>query len=123
MRITPAEAAEYFAHPSQQVQGITPENVPETGCEYWADGPVCIVFHGTAAQGVWMAHLAVMPDARGRLVEPALNVLKAFWAHYRPHLIVAWIEEHRKPAIAFARRLGARVHGSIPGTVMLDWSM
>lgn len=110
-------------HPSQQVQGITPDCLPEEGCEYWADGPVCMLFHATAAQRVWMVHLAVLPEARGRLVAPALRVLRGFWGHHQPHLIVAWIEETRRPAIAFAKRLGAREHGRIPGTVMLDWSM
>lgn len=122
-RITPDEARRYFADPSQQVLDVTPDTLPEEWCEYWADGPVCIVFHATAAENVWMAHLAVLPEARGHLVEPALRVLRAFWAHHNPRRIVAWIEETRRPAIAFARRLGAREHGRIPGTVMMDWSL
>ena len=123
MRITVDEARAYFAHPSQQVLGASPETIPEQGVEYWADGPVCIALHGTAHPDVWMAHLAVMPDARGRLVEPAKRILTAFWVEHQPRRIVAWIEEHRRAAIAFAHRLGAVEHGRIPGTVMMDWSL
>ena len=70
-----------------------------------------------------MVHLAVLPHERGHLVDPALRLLRAFWMRHTPRCLVAWIEEHRRPAIAFAKRLGAREHGRIPGTVMLDWSI
>lgn len=123
MRITCDAAREFFVHPSQQILGATPDNLPDEGCEYWADGPVCLVFHGTAHPDVWMAHLAVKPEGLGQAVAPTRRLLEAFWAEHKPRCIIAWIEEHRRAAIAFAKRAGARETGRIPGTVMLDWSI
>lgn len=123
MRITADEARVYFSDPSQQVLGADPNSLPEDGCEYWADGPVCLIFHGTAHPGVWMVHLAAKPEGRGRLVDPARRILAEFWAEHEPRCVVAWIEEHRRAAVAYARRVGFRMHGFIPGTVMMDWSM
>lgn len=120
MRITVDEARAYFAHPSQQV-GVTPDDLPEDGVEYWADGPVCLIFHGTAAVDVWMVHLAVKPEGYGQLIEPTRRILAAFWAEKKPKHIVAWIEDHRAAAIAFARKVGLTEDGRFPGTVMLGW--
>lgn len=122
MKITAAEARAYFAHPSQQVLGATPETVPDEGLEYWADGPVCLIFHETAHPDVWMVHLAVKPDGWGHLVEPTRRLLAEFWQAKQPRHIAAWIEEHRTAAIAFARKVGLTEDGRFPGTVMLGWS-
>lgn len=123
MRITVEAARAYFTHPSQQVLGANPETLPDEGCEYWADGPVCLIFHGTAHPDVWMVHLAVKPEGRGGAVEPAQRLLRAFWGAHAPRCIVAWIQDHRRAAVAFAKRVGMRETGRIPGTVMMDWSV
>lgn len=122
MRITVAEARAYFEHPSQQVLGATPETIPDEGLEYWASGPVCLIFHETAHPDVWMVHLAVRPEGWGYLVDPTLSILQAFWDAKRPRRIVMWIEEHRRAAQALARKVGAVVDGQFPGTVMMGWS-
>lgn len=121
MRITVEAAREYFRHPSQQI-GLTPDDLPEDGAEYWADGPVCLIFHGTAADDVWMVHLAVKPEGYGQLIEPTRRILAEFWAEKQPKHIIAWIAEHRAAAIAFARKVGLTEDGRFPGTVMLGWS-
>lgn len=121
MKITVEDARQYFAHPSQQVLGATPETIPEDGCEYWAHGPVCLVFHATAAPDVWMVHLAVKPEAWGQLTASTERLLCAFWTEKQPLRIVAWIGEQRRAAISFARRVGFTVDGHLPGTVMMGW--
>ena len=122
MQISVDEARGYFAHPSQQI-GVTPETLPEDGVEYWADGDVCLIFHETAAGDVWMVHLAAKPEGMGHLVEPTQRVLAEFWAAKHPRRIVTWIDEHRRAAIALAKKAGGVVDGQFPGTVMLGWSM
>lgn len=123
MKITVDQARPYFSDPSQHVQGVTDRNIPEQGCEYWAEGPVCMVFHSTAAQNVWMVHIAVKPEGRGSATEPTLRLLCEFWKNKRPQRIVAWIESHRRAAVALAKRVGGVVDGTFPGTVMLGWSL
>jgi hypothetical protein len=121
MRISVADARPYFEHPSQQVEGAAPDTIPENGCEYWADGPVCLIVHQTAANGIWMVHLAVKPKAWGFLTAPAERLLCEIWTEKKPLRIVAWINKDRRAAISFARRVGFQVDGHLPNTVMMGW--
>jgi len=121
MRITVDEARAYFAHPSQHVR-VTPEELPD-GLEYWADSGVCLVLHPTAAADVWMAHIGVKPEAWGKTTEPTRRILEAFWRAKQPRRIVAWIDDHRRAAIALARKAGAVTDGQFPGTIMLGWRL
>lgn len=123
MKITAAEARAYFAHPSQHVLGATPETIPDEGLEYWADGPVCLIFHETAHPDVWMVHLAVKPEGWGHLVDPTRRLLAEFWQAKQPRRIVTWIEEHRRAAVALATKAGGVIDGQFPGTVMMGWSL
>ena len=115
------EARAYFAHPSQHVR-VTPEELPDS-CEYWADGGVCLVFHTTAAADVWMVHIGVKPEAWGNTAKPAMRILQAFWRKKQPRRIVAWIDDHRRAAIALARKVGMVTDGQFPGTIMLGWRL
>jgi hypothetical protein len=111
-RIGAAEARAYWAHPSQQIMGATPDALPDAPAfQYWACGPVCGVFHPALWPGVWMAHHAALPEGRGRLVEPARAGLVAFWEAERPARIIGWTAEANRLAVAFARRLGFEVDG------------
>lgn len=121
MIISVDEARAYYAHPSQHV-GVTPEELPDW-MEYWAEEGVCIVFHPMPAPDVWMAHLGVKPEAWGNTLEPTKRILQAFWGEKQPKRIVAWIDDHRRAAIALARKAGAVVDGQFPGTIMLGWRM
>lgn len=121
MIITVNEARAYFTHPTQQVR-VTPEELPDS-CEYWADSGVCLVFHPTAAADVWMVHIGVKLSAWGRTTDPARRILEAFWRAKQPQRIVAWIDDHRRPALALARRVGFTTDGAFPGTVMLGWEL
>jgi hypothetical protein len=68
-----------------------------------------------------MVHLAVKPEAWGRLRPHAERLLCAFWTDKQPLRVVAWIGNERRAAIAFARRLGFETDGHLPGTVMMGW--
>lgn len=121
LKISVDDARAYFAHPSQQVLGADPDNLPEQ-MDYRADGPVCLIFHTTPHPGVWMVHLAVKPEGWGMAVGPAQRLLVEFWGETHPRRIVAWIEEHRRAAIAFAHRVGMTEDGRFPGTIMMGWA-
>lgn len=114
MRITVDEARAYFAHPSQQLFGITPDALPAEGVEYWADGPLCGVFHCAPWPGCWMAHYAAKPEGWGRLDRHAKAILVAFWDDKQPAAIIGWTEKTNRAALAFARRIGFREDGDLP---------
>ena len=124
MKVTVDVAREYFAHKSQQLM-MVPEDLPEDGLEYWADGPICGVFHRAPWPGVWMAHYGVKPEGWGNLAPHARKVLNAFWDAVEPIRIIGWTEKTNRQAISFARRIGFVVDGEFPtpngGIVMQGW--
>ena len=75
MRITATEARAWFAHPSQHVEGLDPDQLPDWAA-YYAAGPICVVLHGAPWPGLWFAHYGVKPEGWGRLVEPAREALR-----------------------------------------------
>lgn len=120
MRITVDEARPYFAHPSQQTFGVTPETLPDDPFEYWADGPVCGVFHLAPWPGVWMAHHAVKPEGWGHLDKHAEAIMREFSEEKQPVAIIGWTDKRNRAALAFARRIGFREGGDLP-FVMTVW--
>jgi len=122
LKITVDAAREYFAHPSQQVMGITPETLPD-GFDYRADGPVCLIFHPAMWPRVFGVHIAAKPEGRGRLVEPVGRVMREFWAENDPLRVVSWVSEDNRAVIALARRCGAVIDGAFDGVVMLGWRL
>ena len=66
MRIGIDEARQYFAHPSQQKNGISPETLP-VWAVYYASGGVCLLTHPMPQDGLWMVHIGVMPGAWGKV--------------------------------------------------------
>jgi hypothetical protein len=124
MRISVDEARDYFAHPSQQLM-MVPEDLPE-GLEYWADGPICGVFHLALWPGVWMAHYGVKPEGWGRLDAHAKAILSEFWDAMSPVRIIGWTDSKNRRAVSFARRIGFVVDGRMPvpdgEIVMQGWS-
>lgn len=116
------EARAYWAHPSQQIMGASPEVLPDDPVfQYWADGPICLVLHPTFWPGVWMVHVGVKPEGWGRSVDPARRVLRAFAEAERAERIIAWMDERNRAVIAFARRCGFEDDGRMPGVVMMGW--
>lgn len=111
-RITIDAARAFFAHPSQHLL-ITPENLPGEGFEYWAQGPICAVFHLAPWPGVWMAHYGAKPEGWGHLTEPARAVLREFWGARQPERIIGWTHETNRAALAFARRIGFERDGEM----------
>lgn len=108
------EARAYFAHPSQQLYGVTPENLPDEPFEYWAKDGICGVFHPAPAARVWMVHFAAKPECWGHLVAPSREVLAAFWAAKNPERIVGWTPVHLRAALALSRRVGFVEDGRLP---------
>lgn len=127
LKITAQEARQYFADPTQLRGAMltSADDLPEDGFEYWADGPICGVFHRTAWPDVWMAHYGVKRDGWGRLVEPARRILRAFWGYHRPERIIGWTDSRNRAALAFARRIGFVEDGRMEldgyAVVMTGW--
>ncbi len=104
--ITPEQASAYFRHPSQQLFGLDPDYLPPAPFEYWASGPICLVLFPGPMPDVWMVHLAAMPEGRGKLVDPALAVLRDFSRQKGYPLIMGWTPKRLRAAIALAKRVG-----------------
>ena len=126
MRITVDAARGYFRHPSQRVLETTPDNLPDVGFEYWASGPLCIVFHPSLYPDVWMGHTAAKPEGWGLLVPHAKKLINEFWDEKMPHRIIGWTPEKNRAALAFVRRAGFVVDGRLPlpggAVIMSGWS-
>ena len=125
MRVGVEAARPYFAHPSQQVMGITPETLPGEPFEYWAEGPLCIVAHQVPHPGLWMVHFAAKPEGRGRLIEPAKRLLHEIWADKQPKRLIGWTPVRFRAACAAIRRVGFVTDGILPlpdgDVVMSGW--
>lgn len=121
------EAREFFAHPSQQIEGATPDKLPEIGLEYWACGDVCVMFHAAGWPDVFMVHIAVKPSAWGNTVSPARAILRAFWDLESPQRIIGWMPSDNRAVLSLTRRLGFVTDGEMKLTggrriVMQGWS-
>lgn len=115
MRITVDEAKPFFAHVTQ-LRGAklnSPDDLPEAGFVYWADGPICGAFHQAPWESVWFAHYGAKPEAWGGLRSPALRVLTGFCGDVGASCILGWTDIENRAAIAFAKRLGFRETGTI----------
>lgn len=125
MRITVDEAREYFAHPSQQVFGLTPDCLPDEPFEYWADGPVCGIAHNAPYPGVWMVHFGVKPEGWGSVAAHGKRLLHEFWEVKQPERIIGWTPVKFRHARALARRVGFEEDGILPlpsgDVVMSGW--
>lgn len=120
MIITTSAALAYWQHPSQHDNGLLDPELSEY-MEYRAEGGVCLAFHPAMIPSVSVCHIGAKPEAWGHLDKSTLNILHAFWTERKPVRIVAWIEEHRRHAIALARRVGFVTDGHLPGIIMLGW--
>ena len=123
MRIPVDAARSYWAHPSQQIMGITPEALPDDGVEYWAEGDVCLGFHRAHWPDVWMVHIAVKPPAWGKTQAPVQRLLAAFWNDKQPLRIIAWVQDSNRSTLALARRCGFADDGAFPGVRMIGWRL
>lgn len=127
MKIDVEAAREYFAHPSQHVDGTSPDNLPVAGVHYYAIGPICGAFHLVFQPGVFMAHYGVKPEGWGRLIEPARAILGHAWDDLGAERFIGWTDETNRAALAFARRLGFTRDGVLPLSgrtiIMQGWTL
>ena len=122
-RVDVEEAREFFAHPSQW-RSAKPEQLPAEGAVYYVSGNICGMFHDVPWPGVIGAHCGVKPEGWGQIVPHAKAILRQVWDDFSPDLIVAWTEESNRATLAFNRRCGFKIHGTMPttgGCVMQHW--
>lgn len=123
-RITAEQAAGYWADKSQQPYGLGGFVPIGDAFHYWAEWPVCAMFHPGFWPGLWHAHYGVDPAGWGRTVPAALSCLEGFWKHTLPSVIIGMTPAKNRQAVSFARRLGFKEIGTIPmhsGDVMLTY--
>ena len=114
MKIGVGEARKYFEHPSQHVEGTRPDILPAEGVHYYANGPICGLFHLMHDPGIYMAHYGVMPEGWGRLTFPARTVLAYAFDDLGAERFVGWTDEKNRAALAFAKRIGFKRDGVLP---------
>ena len=122
--MTPAEAAPYFAHPSQRRANMLVGDMPNH-CQYLARDGVCLAFHSQFWWGVWQVHIGVLPEAWGKTVEPVKAILAAFWEEQQPTRIVAWMKESNRAVVALAKRAGFEIDGRLDlaePVLMMGWT-
>ena len=120
MRIGLDEARAYWSHPSQHDYGHD-ESVLNDNLVYYANDGVCLAFEGVLVPGFVAVHIGAKPEAWGRTEQPVRALLHEFWGEYQPRYITAWIEDHKRHAVALARRVGFERLGEMPGVLMFGW--
>ena len=122
MRITVEAARKFFLHPSQQVEGITPDNLPPEAI-YYAQGDVCLIFHGAPWHDTYFVHCAALPRGWGGLDDDTRAVLRQFAEDFSATRIVAWIPGKNRAVSAFANRVGFKRCGGIemPDNTLEFW--
>lgn len=114
MRITRDQAKTYFTTKTQ-LRGLkSADDLPESGVEYRAIGPVLGLFHCAPWPRVWMGHFAVKPEGWGSTIAPAKQILIEFWEEVQPDRIIGWTDKSNRAALSFTRRLGFVVDGEMP---------
>jgi hypothetical protein len=119
--ITASEAAPYFKHPAQMIDGMFDE--PEDWMQFRAMGGVCWAFHQHLWPGVWMGHIGALPGVY-RVDDAALTILRAFADKERAARIIGWVKEKNRPVLALGRRIGFEIDGRMPlaePVVLLGW--
>ena len=114
MRISAAEAQKYFEHPSQQLGGLDPKDLPDAGFHYFASDLICGVFHLVSDPGIFMSHYGAIPEGWGSLASPAVSILYEAWSELDAQRFIGWTEMNNKAALAFAKRLGFVIDGGMP---------
>lgn len=113
--LTPAQAAPYFAHPTQRRGARLPDGqaLPDF-CVYRVLDGVCGAFHQAIWPGAWVGHIGVLPTAWGHVDGPAGQILRDFAAEVGAERILAVFPERNRAVAAMCRRLGFETDGRLP---------
>lgn len=116
--LTLQEAMPYFWHPAHgDMSG-------EDWMQFRAFGGVCGAFHQHLWPGVWMVHVGMLKDSKGRGDEAAKVILQYFAAEAGAERIIGWVKESNRAVLAMSRRVGFEIDGRLPlaePVIMLGW--
>ena len=118
-RLTAQEAKPFFWH--DRHGDITESD----WMDFRACDGVCGAFHAHLWPGVYMGHLGVRKDARGRADEAAGAILQAYALETGAERIIGWIDERNRAALAMCKRLGFQQDGVLAmrnPVIMLGYS-
>jgi hypothetical protein len=127
-RLTKQQALAFWEHPSQQLLDLQPELLPEDSelFKYYAEGPLCGLFHPGTWPGVWVWHIGVKPHGWGKLLEPARAILEYVWNDLNPDRLTTWCYTNNRGAVAMCRRMKFHQDGQFPTPkgeiVMYGWT-
>jgi hypothetical protein len=111
-QLTRQEAVEYWGDPSQQLYGLTLEDLPEPGfMQYFAVNNLAAMVHASWWPGVYMFHIGVKPEGRGNLREESLELLNGVTDYYGAQALTTWVPSDNRAARAMAVRTGLTLDG------------
>lgn len=113
MRISRDEARRFWAHPSQQIFGMTPDLLPDEPFIYFASGPFCGVAHPGPLRGVWIVDYAALPEGRGHLIQHARTVANECIEVTGATSLMGLTRTDLRLAISFITRVGFEKIGTI----------
>jgi hypothetical protein len=122
-QISPGQAREFWADPSQREPGETVNMLPSVGVDYFACRDLCLAFRQGPYPGVYMVDLGAKPEGWGYLKTPACLILRAFADSRDVDCVMAWTKTTKRAVVSFAKRVGFREVGMMtdPALTILEW--
>lgn len=116
--LTAQEAVPFFWHPYHG------DISTEDWMQFRACDGVCGAFHQHLWPRVWMVHVGMLKEAKGRGDEAAMAILRAFSVEVGAERIIGWVKESNRAVLAMSRRVGFEIDGRLPlaePVIMLGW--
>ena len=114
-QLTRSEALEYWQDPSQQLYGLKLEDLPEPdeNFAYFGVNNLAALVHASFWPGVYMFHIGVKPEGRGRLKEESFELLYGVTDFYDAERLTTWVPSENRAANAMAIRTGLTLDGKL----------